>query len=607
MAWDITQVRDAIQETDSARTRLVQQMRVYEQAWQLDFWDAHTRDLAAAKGWRLYTSPETRNAIGLALNLLSGDVKVICPAYELTAEGERKSQACGKFLEMLIQKQSKISDMGIKDGVLFFGALRGRMVLQVAYIWDQLSEDQKKFMPPILYRALDPMACGFKRDAYGPQWAYHKYRESIGTAKQQYPKYFKDKNLEGVTKQDAHKPGDKTQVEFVDFWYMDKGKVYNCVLADNEFVVKPRESIYPKIPIFERINDPAPVQDERYRSSSILEGMLGTWSEMNHLHSYHLTAVGKKYFPPLFLSDEEGGNQNLVIDTGPDAVNVLPKGVEPLAAGGDRPDNSLLGSALETFSEQQQKATFPNALYGDTGAQRAAYGASMMMSTAARRVLPLKNQFEILLEEANELALFMMKKFSPDAVTLYGYDPAQGKGVSVEIDSDTIGERFDNKVTLKIVIPGGDEQRMMAALQLLNAPKPVLSNGTWRQNYLPPDVYVPDDEEMRILVQDIEDDPDLKRELVRRAFYYRTGQELPPGEPDWEATPPPQPPQPPPGPAPVTGPGAPGYEQQGFMSPDMMGMPQGDPATQMAMMQMQGQPVGPADQLAMMQNRFRRR
>lgn len=612
MAWTIEQVRDAIKETESDRTALVRQMRTYEQAWKLDFWSKEEYEMAAAKGWRLYTSPETRNAVSLALNLLSGDIDVICPAYELTAEGAARSETCGKFLETLIEKQSKVSDMSLKDAVLWHGAVRGRMVIQVAWIWNQLNDEQKKFMPPILYRALDPMACGFKRDAYGTQWAFHKYKETISTAKNRYPKFFKDKNLEGVPAQGMHKPEDRNQVEFTEFWYLEKGEVYNAVLADNEFVVKPRKSIYPRIPMFERTNDPAPVSSgERWRSGSILEGMMGTWSEMNHLHSYHLTAVGKKYFPPMFLSDEEGGNKNLVVDTDPDSVNVLPKGVKPLPGFDDRPDNGLLGAALDTFSEQQQKSTFPNALYGDTGAQRAAYGAHMMMSTAARRVMPLKTQFELLLEESNELALFMLKKFNPDEIELYTYDPAQGKGISVKLGADSIGERFDNTVRLNIVIPGGDTQRMMAALQLLSTNPPLLSNPTWRKNFLPNDVYVPEDEDMRILVQDIENDPDLKREQVRTAFYYRNGYELPPGEPDYEKTQqammPPQGGPPPGPPSPVTGPMMPGYEAQGGMSPDMMGMPQGDPMTQMMMAQMQGLQPGPASQLNMQNGTYRRR
>jgi hypothetical protein len=623
MSWTIEQITDAIDETKSERQSLVRQMRIYEQAWELNFWSREEYDLAQAKGWRLYTSPETRNAVSLALNLLSGDIKVICPAYEMTAEGQVNSEACGRFLETLIQKQAKLGDMSLKDGLLWHGAVKGRMVVQVAWIWNQLTDDQKKFMPPIIYRALDPAACGFKRDAYGTQWAFHEYKEKITTAKNRYPKFFKEKNTEGVPAQGLHKPEDRNEITFCDFWYLEKGEVYNCVLADNEFVVKPRKSIYPKIPMFERGNDPAPALNERWRSGGILEGMLGTWSEMNHLHSYHLTAVGKKYFPPMFLVDEEGGNQNLVIDTDPDAVNILPPGVKPAPGFDDRPDNGMLGSALETFSEQQQKATFPNALYGDTGQQRAAYGAHMMMSTAARRIVPLKNQFEILVEEANELALFMLKKFNPDEIELYTYDPAEGKGVSVKVGSDTIGERFDNTVRLNIVIPGGDTQKMLAALQLLSTPTPLLSNPTWRKNFLPPDVYVPEDEELRILVQDIENDPDLKKDMVRRAYYYRTGQELPPGEPDYEATapagggpppgggppgaagPPPQGPQPMQAP-PVTGPMMPAPEMQGMMSPDMQGMPQGDPMTQMMIQLQQQGGLSPEQMLAMQQGRFQR-
>lgn len=627
MAWDIDQVRQAIEEVENDRRALNEQMALYEKAWQLDFWNKQDYLMAQEKGWKLYTSPEPRNVVSLALNLLSGRVCVYCPTYEMTETGTTNADACGRFLELLIENQTKLSGMSVKDSLGWLGALRGRMVMQVAWIWNQLSDEQKKFMPPVLYRVLDPMNCGFKRDAYGTQWAFHKYKENINVAKQRYPNFWKDKSAEGLLPQDTANSKDSREVEIVDFYYMEKGVPWNCVLIDGEFAKKPKKSQFPKIPLLEYSNDPAPARDERWRSGSILDGMLGTWAELNHLHSYHLTAVAKKYFHAKYFSNEENVPEP-DIDDSEGAVNVLPRGVRPLPAPDDRPDHQLLVSGLDTFAEYMQKSSFPNPLYGDTGQQRAAFGAHMMMSTAARRVMPLKTAMESILEEANEIALAMLAQFSAEDIEIYGYDAANQRGMQVVINADMIGEHYHNTVKIDPVIPGGDINRMVAGIQLVSGPRPLISDETYRRNFLPPDVYINADEEMRILVQDIQNDPDLKREMVRNAYRYRTGRELPPKEPDYQPTMQQQPPQPgpqgpqgpqgpmgPEGPmgpppmqaAPVTGPMQSPYEMQGMMSPDMMGLPQEDPQTQlMRALQQQGG-VSPEALLAMQQGNYRRR
>lgn len=602
MAWDIETVRNAIDETESSRRVLVSAMNAYEKAWRLDYWSDKDYEEARANGWKLYTSPEPRNVVSLTQSLINGRLRVICPTYESDGDSGVNARVRAKFLEMLIARQSHMRDTNLIDELTWYGAVLGRVVIQVAWIWNQLSEDQKKFMPPILYRALDPRNCGFHRDAYGLQWAYHKYKENIETAKRgKYASFFKDKTQEGIVPPQDPKKSQTVEVEFTDFWYMDKGQVYNAVLIDNEFAAKPRKSQFPKIPLFERANDPAPSSSERWRSGSVLEGMLGTWGEMNYLHSMQITAVTKKFFPAMFFTNDEG-RQMPPLDLGPDAVNDLPPGIRPLPRPDDRPDIALLTSTSDQFAAYLQKSTYPDVLYGDAGTQRAAYGAHMMMSSAARRAQPLRNQLEVILEEANELALFMVKKFSPDEIELYGYNPATHEGEQVKIGSEAVGDRFDNKVTIDMIVPGSDTQKMMNLLQYNQ--QGLLSNDTTRRLGLPADLYVPDNEGMLILMEKIASDPDIEKDMMRQAYKVFTGRDLPAGEPDGERTPPPMPQGPMQGAniSPMAG----SPEFQGMSNPEMMGMQPGmDTSMQMAMMN--GGMPSPNDMSQMAAGTYRRR
>lgn len=617
--WDIETVKKAIDDVESERSVLNERMRQYEAAWKLEFWSAEDYKQADDKQWRLYTSPEPRNMVNLMMSLVCGKMKVICPTYEKEGSESLNAEIRGRFLELLIEKQSHLQELSLLESLSWYGAVRGRMVVQVAWIWNTLSEDEKKFMPPLIYRVLDPLDCGFKRGPYGVQYAFHKYSEDITTAKDKYPSLFKEKQSEGLIQPQKPESSEVTKrnVDVIQFWYKDKGKVYHCVLIDDEFAKKPTASQFPIIPIFERSNDASPHGKERWKSGSVLEGTLGTWAELNHLLSAQVTAVRKKFFPAKYFSNE----QNLpepTLDDGADAVNFLPDGITPLPRPDDRPDVSLLTSATEVFEDVLQKSAFPNSLYGDTGAQRAGYAASLLMSTAARRAYPLKEQLQLILEEANSLALAMLKKFSPGEIELYGYNYATHQGEQVKIDSDTIGDRYDNKVNIAMVLPGADLQKMNMYLQMRDAG--LLSSETALRLMMPSDEYVPEDEMMRVHMDKVMQDPDMLKNLMRTAYKEYTGRELPPGEPDGELTqqiPPvgrpeqPMPQGPPPGPMqgaiPGGNPAMGSPEFYGGMSPDMMGMVPGDPNTQMAMQQMNGQQITPEMQAQMLAGTFRRR
>ena len=613
-AWDEQTIKDAVEQTESSCAGLVSAMRTYERAWRLEFWSGAEREQARIEGRKLYTSPQPRNVVSLANNLIAGRVKISCPAYEETAEEVENANQRARFLELLIQRQAKTLEMGIVDALGWYALVRGRMAMQVVWVYDMLSPNLRLFQPPILYRPLDPIGVGVERDHTGTRWAYHKYREKIAVTKSRYPDIFKDELVKSDPKADK-------EVEITDFWYVDdKGKVWNAVLVEETFAKKPKKTQYPCIPIFERNNDPTPATDERWRSGSILEGSLETWAELNFLHSMHLTAVGRYFWPAIYYTN--AGDEDVApLDTGMGAVNELPPGTQFMQPPGDKPDVALATSAVEVLNTYEQESTFPDVLYGDAGQMRAAYGMNMMASTAVRRIRSTKEQMQILLEGANELALWCVHKYAPSGVNLYGYDKADKKATSVSLSAEQVSSRFDNSVDIEASVPGAQLQEMITGIQLVN--NKIISRDTFRRTWIPADKETPPDEDTRVLIERIEDDPDLLRQRLRDAYRDYYGEELPPGEPDFQATPQQQPrpvqpmpqqPMPPPQQAPM---GPPGYlpqpgmggpEFQGGVSPDMMGMEQGSPDTQALMAMIQnGMIPGPQDQANMIQNRFRRR
>jgi hypothetical protein len=628
MPWDIEQVRDAVEQVESERATLIRAMQQYEQAWRLDFWTGEEKKAARDDRRKLYTSPLPRNTVSLATNLISGKVNITCPAQEETEESVNEADARARFLELLIQKQAKTLDQGLIDALGWFGVVRGRMALQVAWIYDLLSPQQRVFQPPILYRPLDPMGVGIKRDHFGTRWAYHKYREKIVSAKARYPEVFKD----GLVEAQA---GADHEVEVTDFWYTDeKGKVWHCVLVDDAFAVKPKKTRYPVIPIMERNNDPSPSSSERWRSASILEGTLETWGELNFLHSMHLSSIGRYFWPALFLTNPDQEDIK-PLDTGMGAINELPRNVGFTAPPNDKPDVGLATSAIEMLSKYEQESTFPDMLYGDAGAMRAAYGLNMMASTAVRRIRSTKEQMQILVQSANEIALWCVHNYAPNGITLYGYDATEKKNIAVRLDSSMIPNRYENSVDIEANVTGAQMQEMIMGIQLVT--NKIISRGTFRRDWIPSDKEPPPDEEIRVLIERIEDDPDLLAARLREAYLDYYGEELPAGEPDWQKTPqalpqqpmapvppagqppmmpPVQPPMPPPQ-NPMMPPGGPvmppgqvlgSPEFQGGVNPDMMGFDPNDPQTQMIMQMIAtGQMPGPQDQNLMLQDQYRRR
>lgn len=594
--WLESEIVDAIQQTEVDRAEYVSAVETWRNMWKLCFWSDKDQKAAQKEGRELSTLMWPRNTVNLANRLIGVDPKISCPAYDEYDMDNSKARA--EFLRTLWQAQSYGQKMHPLHAMRWHMNVSARCAVRLIWTGTVADETSKGTLPPIMIQPLDPINIGCKDGLYYPQYIYHRYRDDVRSILQRYPQAkakLVERFGEAITK-----PG-KTRLyaTVTDFWYCDdagkKHKINNAIMVDQHLVKEFLDLPYPRIPLFVKVNDPAPLNDALWEGGSILSGQYDTWRQMNQLASMHLTATKENFWPETNLISEEG-EEVPEINRGRGEVNVFPRGVKPLGNLSSPVNVQLSASMLEMLAGQQREATFPAALYGDPGAMRSAFGYSMMSSAGMGRIADTIFQLQQICQDVNSLALCMVKKFGDGPMKLYGYDKANNEMYGAELSPDQIGERYDNTVTIGDNIPSEGLQGLVAALQMYD--RKIISGETIREDYStkPPRK----DEIYRILEEQVWQDPDLMKARMRHLFEARYGVPLPEGEPDGELTQKPQGMQ-----QAQTIPGANiPLEMQGQYSPEMMGdagidpmafqtMGQGSlPSPEMALQMLQGRSNG---------------
>jgi len=593
--WNQQDIKDAILQTETDRAEYVKAAETWRQMWKLCFWSKKDRDAAQKEGRDLVTLMWPRNTVNLANRLIGVDPKISCPAYDEADMDNSKARA--EFLRTLWQAQSYGQKMHPLHAMRWHMNVSARCAVRLIWTGTVADEMSKGSLPPILIQPLDPINVGVVDGLYYPQVIYNRYTEDVRSIVRRYPQA-KGKLVERFGDW-ANKPGKaKHHAAVTDFWYCEESgkrqKINNVILVNDEIVKEFNDLPYPRIPIFVKVNDPAPLSDALWEGGSILSGQNETWQTMNQLISMHMTATKENFWPETNLVNEEG-EEVPEINKGRGETNVFPRGTKPLGSISTPPNVQLSTTMLEMLAGQQREATFPAALYGDPGAMRSAFGYSMMSSAGMGRIADTIFQLQQICQDVNSLALCMIKKFGDGPATLYGYDKANNQMYSSTLSPEQIGDRYDNTVTIGDNIPSEGLQGLIAALQMFD--RNIISGETIREDYStkPPRK----DEIYRILEEQVWQDPDLRKARIRDMFLQRYGVELPPGEPDGEMTQQQgmQPQQVAPGA------GIP-LEMQGQLTPEMMGdagidpmafqtMGQGSiPSPEAAMMMLQGRSNG---------------
>ena len=439
---------------------------------------------------------------------------------------------------------------------------------------------------PLLLRTLDPLNVVIKHGPLGPMWAYHKYESEPVEIVQRWPELRKKLENEG-TKGRAGGKAEDEMFEMVDFWWVDaeSGAIWNAVLADDEFVSKPKATDYPDIPLVLGYCDGAPVEDEESRSLSILHPLDGLWQYQCRLASQMGTGMLWYFWPAVLVKNEHGlAVPDLEITPGTTTALSAGTSVEVLQINPNVPLAQALSGQLEQAS---QASTFPSVMYGDSpGNISAGYGIQILADAASGRVDNLRENLEMAIEVVNEIALGLVEKMAGSkGVAVWGRDEASDGIYHVEMKPSDVAGYLENYVRLTTNVPNDDIGKQTLHLRLVEAG--ILSKRTFRQKSL--NMAIPSDEEERVLVEQAMMEPAIRQREMQEAirqYYGETvdrGQQTavmggpPMGPPPGMGGPPMgmMGPPPPPAPPPPQGRGA--LPPEMMMPPGMMPPPPGGP------------------------------
>lgn len=505
--------------------------------------------MAEATGRReLITTNTPRTIYRQAASLIGDNFVVSCPVYDDLAlpgiDDKKAAQQREQFLQALWRSWRFVGQTDTFNDMRFNLIVRGKLALYASWIYKDMPASLQPYRPPVLFRSLNPTQVGHYSDDVGTRIAYHTYTESYRKLRLRYPQ------LANLTTVKGKHANDK--VRFTDYWEMDAaGQVWNAHLIDNkEFLREPAKSTMPLIPIIVRAaevysldpRNPTPESgaDNTELAShsvlSILDDILGEWEVENILESMMVTGIKENFWPAKFVRDTTGAEVP-DIELGADAINEVGAGFEFVNPPPFTPDYQNATMLAERTHRRVERGGFPDANYGQSdAAARSGYLFNQLSQAGQGIIGGISRALSRAMIEANTLALCMVDKFAAGDVTVYAYDEGNRGIGGYTLGSEQTSDRYINHVTIKPARSSNDAQ--MAALGLQAVAAGLMSDRTWRKELAP--IEMPADEEQQIFIESIYDDPDLRKERVREAFYQEYGYELPPAEPDWKETPPQQ-------------------------------------------------------------------
>jgi hypothetical protein len=635
MKLEVKDVQERVNLVEEERAEYNRLAADWEQIWRMDVWETSWKDSLTQKGQEQVTLPEPYNTVNLAQRLFSNEPKIEVPSCHPSKDTDEQAGKREKWLKGMWSVVDYQQHRSVVSDLVWQSLVRGRHCVEVKWIRDELPEKLREKRFPILIRTLDPLNCGFR---YGPLWteyAYYKYRQAASLVLQRYPGLKRFDSIKGKMRRRAWL---EEEIEIIDFWYTGAdGSVWNCVVADQEFVKKPAETDYPDIPLLEGYGDSAPLEGETYKGLSILHPTKDLYRYQCRLASQLATGVMYYFWPMMTVSNDQGFEPNDFV-VKPGQIIPQPQGTK-IEQISPQPNVPLAQAVMSQVESAMQQATFPGVLYGESpGDLQAGYGVSLLSDAAKGRVNQVRFNLERTLEQVNILALGLVEAFASKPVQVWGKNARGGEMYATELGKKDINGYYENRVTITPAIPQDIVQRQTLGLRQVEAG--VVSKRSYRDKYL--DIPLPEDEAVRVEIEKA-----LQSEVLAPKVMLETLQSYFPD--DWEriitGTPleqlaqaekqqeQPQPPMGPPGMMPPgmgpemmppgmppemmgmppgMGPGGPppppiqppsmnfdtgalGVEQQGQLSPETMGLPPGLPPELFA--EMMGNPLLPGEEL----------
>ena len=562
------------QETDMAEWKL--RAAAWEKMYKLDAgFRKNWRRAVEEDGREQVVIPDPPNIVNLAMRLISVSPQISIPSRSSSEEDIDTTEKMERWLMGMWQRANWQQNRSLIADATWYALVRGCSVFEVKWIKDKLPEKLREKRFPILLRTLDPLNVGIKRGPLYTEFAYHKYVNERASVRQEFPKLKQWKQYE--------QSDFRHNCEVIDYWWTDeKGVVWNAVLVDKEFAVKPKAMDYPYIPLIEGYGDSAPL-GETSRRMSILHGIDGLWQFKCRLLSNLATGVLWAVWP-FYMVTNEMGQQIPDFVVRPGATQQVPPGtkIEPVM-----PQFNMTGlqGMIDNVDSAMQQATFPKVMFGEAGSMQAGYGINLLTNAATGRIQSVLNYLEMSVMHVNELVLALVEEFGDDkGVELYAFDDQKNKPYVESLYPDEIKGYHRNIVSLKPNVPQDDMAKQTLGVRLADGK--YISGDTLRGNYLSGNI--PPDEETRIWTEQAMQNPDIQPRIMLLHLQERfpddwqrliKGGQMEKIAVDMGMLPPPQPPAPPPG---MMGP-PPGMGPPGMMGPPpgMMGPPPIQPPAEM--------------------------
>jgi hypothetical protein len=651
MKLDVEEVQERVAIVEEERAEYNILAADWEALWRMDVWDTTWKDSLTQKGQEQVTLPTTFNTVNLAMRLFSNEPKIEVPACHPSKDSDESASKRERWLKAMWSVVDYQQHRSVVSDLVWQSLVRGRHCVEVKWIKDSLPEKLKEKRFPILIRTLDPMNVGVR---HGPMWieyAFHKYRQPVTLALQRYPNLKRFDSIKGKMR---NRKWLEEEIEIVDYWYMgDDGSIWNCVIADQEFVKKPAQTDYPDIPIIEGYGDSAPLPGETFKGLSILHPMKDLYRYQCRLASQLATGV-LYYFWPMMVVQNDQGFEPSDFKVQPGQIIQQPQGTK-IEQISPQPNVPLAQAVLGQIEGAIQQAGFPSVMYGQApGDLQAGYGVSLLSDAAKGRVNAVRFNLERTLEQVNMLALGLVEAFAKKPVVVWGKNTRSEEMYNIELEKGDINGYLENRVTITPAIPQDIVQRQTLGLRQVEAG--IVSKQSYRNKFL--DIPLAEDEAVRVKVEQTLDDDAMRPKVmleVMQSYYPDDWQRMisgtpleqvaqaeeqqqqqqqgppgmPPGMPPMPPGMPPPgmmppgmgpggPPMGPPGMAPPMGPGGPmppgmpiqppsmnmdagtfPPELSGQMTPETMGLPPGmDP---MMFAQLMGNPLPPGEELNQLQ------
>lgn len=568
MKLTIEEIDARVKDTEQSRAGYTAAAAVWEKMWTLQLFDKKPQDTLTREGREQVTLPTPYNVVHLARRLIASEPRIEVPSEDNESDDDDSADRRQRWLGAFWQRTNREQRRDLIADIAWQVLVRGRCVLEVKWVYEELPKRLKGNRLPVLVRTLDPLNVGIKTGPLYTEYAFHKYRQERGLAAQRYPNIKKSSIWRDNETRYNRYSGKASEVEVVDFWYCDgDGAVWNAVTVDGIFAKQPKKTDYPDIPIVEGYGDSSPIEDEEFKSLSILAPIKDLWPYQCRLASQVGTGL-LYYFWPAILVSNEMGQQVPDLDIRPGVTTPVPMGTKVEMVRGDV-NVPLAQTMLQAVEGQIQQSTFPGVMYGEApGQMSAGYGVSILADQARGRIAQFRNNLESTLEHVNELVLGLIEtQAGDDGVRVWGRSESSGSLYHEVLQPKDIQGQWHNLVNLSPQITTDDAQKQTLGLRMVQGG--IISKRTFRDKIMT--MAFPSDEQERIELEKALESPQMQPKVMLRAvqsYFPDTWQEVIKATPFEQVAMQDDAPQ---GPPPNGGP------PPGMMPPGMQGPPQGGP------------------------------